>query len=233
MRRTGIFIVLAAWLAAAPAGAADPYPFDDSGYLGDAALLPDWSATLARQLAQSRDLESCLAEADGCPAWYRGLRRLLEKAAPLPAERQVKLVNFYVNSRRYRPDRQARLETPLADRPLKYRSRWATVEEFLRRGGDCEDYATTKYFLLRQIGFEADRLRIVVAFDRVVRDYHAVLAVQQDDGQVVLLESDNLIRSGDRHPYRFIYSVNEKSIWDHEGRPALSRTNRGQEEDTA
>jgi predicted transglutaminase-like cysteine proteinase len=226
-------IVLAAWLAAAPAWAGDPYPFDDSGYLGDAKLMPDWSATMARQLAQSRNLEICLANAESCPPLYKGLSELLHKAATLPPERQVKLVNFYVNRKRYRRDRSSRLETPLADGPLQYRSRWATVEEFLLSGGDCEDYVTTKYFLLRQLGFAIDQLRIVVTFDRKAHDYHAVLAVRQDDGNVLLLDSNNVIHTGGRHTYRFIYAINEKSIWDHEGPTALSWMTRNYKEKPA
>jgi len=225
--------VLAAWLAAVPAWAGDPYPFDDSGYLGDAVLLPDWSATMARQRAQSGNLESCLTNRERCPLLYRGLGHMLEKAAVLPPEKQIKLVNFYVNTKHYRDDRSARLETPLADGPVRYPSRWATVEEFLHRGGDCEDFATTKYFLLRQIGFDIDQLRIVVAFDREANNYHAVLAVKQDDGEVLLLDSNNGIRTGGRHPYRFIYSINEKSIWDHEGLPALSQITLNHEEKSA
>ena len=93
----------------------------------------------------------------------------------------------------------------------------------MRRGGDCEDYATTKYYLLRRLGFSADQLRIVVTWERGERGYHAVLAVRLEDAEeakILLLESDNTIKRGGRHRYRFIYSVNEESIWDHEANHA-------------
>jgi predicted transglutaminase-like cysteine proteinase len=188
----GLFTACAAWAGAS-------YPFDQSGYLGDAALMPDWSATMQRQQEQSQALEACMEDAAAC-----------------------RLVNRYVNRKRYRGDRTARIETALADEPVKYRSRWSTVEEFMRRGGDCEDYATTKYYLLRQLGFDVDQLRIVVTWERSARGYHAVLAVKHND-QVLLLESDNQIHKGRRHNYRFIYSVNEESIWDHESERTVSR----------
>ena len=45
---------------------------------------------------------------------------------------------------------------------------WATPSELLRAGGgDCEDFATAKYFALRQLGVPAERLRLAYtrAFD--------------------------------------------------------------------
>ena len=223
--------VLATLLSPA-ASAGEPYQFDGTGYLGDARLMPDWAATMDRQASQSAALDACLADPESCPRYYRGLRHLLLRAEALPQKKQVRLVSRYVNGRRYQDDRTTRLESPLSEETLKYRSRWATVEEFMRRGGDCEDYATTKYYLLRRLGFSAEQLRIVVTWDRGARGYHAVLAVHlqedADQGQaakVLLLESDNTIKRGARHRYRFIYSINEESIWDHEAPPASAARN--------
>lgn len=210
-------------LTSLSASASEPYPFDASGYLGEASLMPDWAETMSREADQSTALDACLADANACPSYYRGLRHLLLRAESLPAKKQITLVSRYVNKKRYQDDRTARLESPLSETPLKYRSRWATVEEFMRRGGDCEDYATTKYYLLRRLGFSADQLRIVVTRERGERGFHAVLAVQlptSDESEVLLLESDNTIKRGRRHRYHFIYSVNEESIWDHEASQA-------------
>lgn len=211
-----LIVVCLIVLAAPPALAGKPYRFDDAGYLGDAALMPEWSATMAREQAQAPQLDACLADEGRCPSYYRGLRRLLLDAQSLDGRRQISLINHYVNRKRYQNDRTEHLETPLADEPLRYRSRWATVEEFVRRGGDCEDYATTKYYLLRRLGFPTEDLRVVVTWDGESRGYHAVLAVRLD-GNVLLLESDNTIRRGAGHRYRFIYSINENAIWDHAG----------------
>jgi hypothetical protein len=60
-----------------------------------------------------------------------------------------------------------------------------------------------------------------------------VLAVRENDGDVLLLESDNLIRRGRNHPYRFIYSVNENSVWDHEQQAARPRNTQPQQEQPA
>jgi predicted transglutaminase-like cysteine proteinase len=211
MRGAG-FLCTAFFVSAVAVAA--PYSFDDSGYLGPADLMPSWRDTLARQEAQSHVLTACLA-GETCPPEYEGLRLLLSKAAALPESRQVNLINHYVNRKRYRRDRALEVAIePEAD-PIKLRSRWSTVEEFVVRGGDCEDYATTKYFLLRELGVPSERMRVAVVYDRSARGYHAVLALRRaTDGVVLLLDSDGVFRTGLRHSYRFVYSMNETAIWD-------------------
>lgn len=226
--RAGLPLATLVWtlFLAANASAGKPYQFDATGYLGEATLLPDWADTMRREADQAPVLDACLADETACPRYYRGLRHLLMKASALPRKRQVSLISHYVNRRRYQDDVSVKVESPLTEATVKYRSRWATVEEFMRRGGDCEDFATTKYYLLRRLGFRADQLRVVVAWDRGERGYHAILAVKLDEvDQVLLLESDNTIRRGSRHRYRFIYSVNEESIWDHEAVQASAARN--------
>ena len=95
---------------------------------------------------------------------------------------QLDTVNRFLNGWRYRED------------AANYgrRDYWASPLEFFLRSGDCEDYAIAKYVTLRQLGFAAEQLRLVVVHD-VVRDLaHAVLAVYLDD-QVYIL--DNLTRA--------------------------------------
>ena len=212
----GRFICVLTCLSVPLAGLAAPYRFNDVGYLGDAALLPDWSQTLDRQHTENSILKACLADKSKCQGINRSLRHLLGKAQALDPQRQTRLVNHYVNNRRYKSDRTTRLVTENSDEPLKYRSRWATMNEFLRRGGDCEDYATTKYFLLRELGFPSERLRVVITRERRSRAYHAVLAVDFGDDEVWLLESNNEIKKSRHFGYRYVYAMNETSIWDHE-----------------
>jgi predicted transglutaminase-like cysteine proteinase len=51
--------------------------------------------------------------------------------------------NRFLNDWRYKPD----------DQNYGQRDYWATPLEFLRRSGDCEDYAIAKYVTLRELGF--------------------------------------------------------------------------------
>ena len=223
-RRSCRYAAVLVLLTAPAAGQAAPYRFEDGALLGSAAFMPDWSATLDRQRAEAGEFHACLADAAACPRKYRGIRHVLERSRALEQDQQLKLINRYVNSRRYKEDRSAKLDTELSDEPVRYRSRWSTVGEFFARGGDCEDYATTKYFLLRELGFDADALRVVVTWDRRERGYHAILAVKRADGAVWLLDSDDRIRRRQHSGYRYIYAVNEHAVWDHEQPVALPLT---------
>jgi len=93
---------------------------------------------------------------------------------------------------------------------------WATPLQFLRRDGDCEDYAITKFMSLRALGVANQDLRIVVLQDLNLRIAHAVLVVFEGGRALVL---DNQIRDvvdarAIRH-YRPLYSVNETAWWLH------------------
>lgn len=192
------------------------YRFDDGVYLGGAELMADWADTLERADAQAGALQACLAGANDCDPRLRGVATLIERARTLPADRQLYLVNRYINRKRYRGDRRLEVDSRVAGAAVMVPSRWATLTEFLQRGGDCEDYATSKYQLLRLLGMPAEALRVVVVYDRVAREHHAVLAVRRDDGSAWLLDSDDRIYRGGLFGYRFVYALNETSIWDHE-----------------
>lgn len=207
-------MTLALWLA--PFVAEADYRFEDGVYLGPAATLTDWADTLGRARHQQLELDACLADVNACPGRLKGVHLLVAKARELNRERQLKLVNRYVNKRRYRGDRSAEVASLVAGEAVRLKSRWSTLMEFLQRGGDCEDYATSKYQLLRALGMPAEDLRVVVVYDRQSRGYHAVLAARLDDGPAWLLDSDDSIHRGHPFGYRFIYALNENAIWDHE-----------------
>ncbi|MGH8166480.1 MAG: transglutaminase-like cysteine peptidase [Woeseiaceae bacterium] len=192
------------------------FRFEDGVYLGSADLLADWADTLARVRVQQPQLDACLADQDRCSRNLRGVHVLIDRARELSPDRQVRLINRYVNKRRYRRDRSDEIHSTAASDTVRLRSRWSTLVEFMRRGGDCEDYATSKYQLLRELGFPARDLRVVVALERTTREHHALLAVRQPDGEVWLLDSDNSTYRSHLFGYRVVYSLNETSIWDYE-----------------
>ena len=74
---------------------------------------------------------------------------------------------------------------------------WVWPNLFLKKSGDCEDYAIVKYFTLKELGMDTDKLRIVVLRDTLRRLSHAVLP----QGRL-------------RH-YVPQFSFNEKSRWAH------------------
>jgi predicted transglutaminase-like cysteine proteinase len=207
----------------APLMAEAGYRFEDGVYLGSADMLADWSETLSRAREQQSEVAACLNDRDLCPPRSRGLHALMARAPELSRDRQIRLVNRYVNKRRYRNDRGGEVTSALSDEVVRVPSRWSTLLEFMQRGGNCQDYATSKYQLLRLLGVPADDLRVVVVYDRMTREHHAVLAARLEDGVIWLLDSDDSIYRGRPFGYRFVYALNETSIWDHEADASWSK----------
>jgi predicted transglutaminase-like cysteine proteinase len=192
------------------------YRFDaPETYYAEASALPAWAHMLERHASEKSTITDCLAAEEKCEGRLKGLRHIIQKGANLEPHDQLRLVNRYINKRRYRRDRKQTSLSVSDGGEAKLRNQWSTLLEFLDRGGDCEDYATAKYFLLRELGYPAGDMRIVVSFDRSVRAYHAVLAIRQNDDSSWLLETDNTIKRFRQRGYRFIYAINEDGIWDH------------------
>lgn len=191
------------------------YEFDtEDSVLADSSSLKSWYDTILRGKEQDIVISRCLESRDACPSYLRPLRLILQKSIDLETEQKVKVVNRYVNRfRRYKNDKQSTYTNELGK--VYVRQDWVTVSEFFRRGGDCEDYATTKYQILRRLGFEPEDLRIVIVFDRFEREYHAILAVRYEDGESVILDTDNRIYYKKPTRYEYVYAVNEKHVWDH------------------
>ncbi len=69
---------------------------------------------------------------------------------------------------------------------------WATRKEFIIKGhGDCEDYAISKYFTLKELDFDADKLYMMVVKVRGSLSYHMVLGYFDTKDSIPLI-LDNL-----------------------------------------
>ena len=182
------------------------------------AALPKWQEVLDGIKAEQDIYQRCREDASACPtkatmAW-QALLQGLEGAEP---REQVRKVNRFVNQWRYRTDSEN----------FGRSDYWATPLEFMRRSGDCEDYAITKYVSLRSLGFPAERLRMVVVQDTLRDLAHAVLAVYLEDEVVILDNLTNAVLPHDRlFQYVPYYSVNETTRWAHvpAGRLMVSST---------
>ena len=62
---------------------------------------------------------------------------------------------------------------------------------FTSSAGDCEDYALAKYAALRELGYRAEELRMIVTRDNDAHEYHMVLAVQHE-GHWLILDNKTL-----------------------------------------
>ena len=93
---------------------------------------------------------------------------------------------------------------------------WATPYQFLKKNGDCEDYAIAKYYGLKALGVPIEDMRVVALQDLNLKLGHAVLVVYVGDEPMLL---DNQIASvvpanSIRH-YQPVFSINEQGWWLH------------------
>lgn len=138
----------------------------------------------------------------GTVAWG-DLKGRLEKMSPME---QLKAVNRFWNQWPYRQDTEV----------YKKADYWATPAEFLKNSGDCEDYSIVKYFTLKELGYDSNKMRIVVLMETIRNIAHAVLVVYMDDDAYVLDNLSNNVLSHSRYKsYLPQYSVNEQFRWAH------------------
>lgn len=93
---------------------------------------------------------------------------------------------------------------------------WATPYQFLKKNGDCEDYAIAKYMALKALGVAVEDMRVVALQDLNLKLGHAVLVVYTGDEPLML---DNQIAgvvpaNSIRH-YLPVFSINEDGWWLH------------------
>ncbi|MGK6353994.1 transglutaminase-like cysteine peptidase [Sphingomonas sp. DT-207] len=142
--------------------------------------VPRWSDVLAR-VAAERSPESrrgCMMPAENLPesCGYSAWRAALAQLRDRPPGDQLAGVQHMVNQLPYVPDWK---NWGMADR-------WETPGEMFARGGDCEGFALTKYFALRELGFDEAALRLAIVWDEADREQHAILFVEAGGTEWVL-----------------------------------------------
>lgn len=190
-------------------GLAAAFPGELFGYRdevqADLREFPQWLRVLERHLRDDlRDGDCTERHLNRChmERWLAVLRQLRTR----PAAEQLREINRYANDKDYVLDIDN----------YGVEDYWAIPREFFTSGGDCEDYAITKYFSLRWLGYPHEALRIVVVQDTNLRAPHAVLAVGQGSEILIL---DNQVRDVLPHGvvvhYAPVYSINQRSWWIH------------------
>lgn len=136
------------------------------------------------------------------PEWLS----FLEAQRGLTRRAQLDAVNQWANAKPYVEDW---VNWHVADY-------WETPGEFIAKGGDCEDFAITKYFSLIRLGFTASDLRIVVVSDSTTHGFHAVLAARLD-GTVWLMDNflPAVVAMESQPQYTAVYSLNQQGWWLH------------------
>lgn len=158
---------------------------------------------LAREAAAPARLPLyCKMPADELPAecGVQGWRAAFVGLRRLSATDQIAGVQAVVNKLPYVSD--------LANWGMA--DRWETPTEMFARGGDCEDFALTKYFALRDLGLPEATMRIAVVWDNQDAEQHAVLFAEAGGSSWVLdnkfaapVPATDLVTR-----YRVIWSVN-------------------------
>ncbi len=126
---------------------------------------------------------------------------------------RVERINLLFNRSRYVTD------------PVQWQAEdyWATPAEFVAvAAGDCEDFALSKYFALRELGMPADKLR--VTYVRLLRqgrlENHMVLAYYPEAGEEPWV-LDNLEKrfmpARERPDLTPVYSFNDDRVWKVQG----------------
>lgn len=191
-------------LSAAAAFPADLFGYQQAAQTG-IDRFPQWIQVLERHLLEDRPDGDC-TETRFNRCHLQAWQAFLESIRDLPRERQLQAVNRYANHKTYVLDIDN----------YGIEDYWADAREFHDNGGDCEDYAITKLFSLRWLGFPMQQLRVVVLQDTNLRIPHAILAVADGDDIRIL---DNQIEEVVSHHqivhYAPVYSINEQGWWIH------------------
>jgi predicted transglutaminase-like cysteine proteinase len=198
-----------AWLALLPPHDAFAFPAKLFGYSQhsqtDKQVFSQWIQVLERHIRIDIAEGECTATTfNRCH--LRNWQSFLDGLKDRPRGEQLDAVNRYANQKEYILD----IDNYGVD------DYWAVPREFLYNNGDCEDYAITKLFSLRWLGFPMDELRIVVLQDTNLRIPHAVLAVA-DDNDIMILDNQihEVISHHDIVHYAPVYSINEQHWWIH------------------
>jgi predicted transglutaminase-like cysteine proteinase len=175
-------------------------------YSPDLAAFDKWTGMLARfRLEQATASRDCAVSAS-CK--FAEWRRLVDTLRGLDRRSQLDRVNAAVNLHPY----------VASQRNWGESNHWETPYEFLRKSGQCQDYAIAKYLLLRAAGVPATELRVVVLRDTELGLDHAV-TVAYVDGKALLLDNQMaaVVPADSVRHYQPYYSINEAGWWLHVG----------------
>jgi predicted transglutaminase-like cysteine proteinase len=158
--------VLAASVVAltAATGGATASPRLSESRLDELLQLPHWREVARRLPREAALVRACLKGSCANGPALR-LAQLVAAGAGPDALTQLRRVHETVNRQPYRED---------ADQ-FGREDLWQSPLAFVDRGGDCEDFAIAKYFVLRLLGVPASDLRIAVLTGDGRAEVHAVL----------------------------------------------------------
>lgn len=193
-----IFLLLASSLLWNPAQSANPVR------QAPVSGIAPWPDFLRRQTMSLQALSSCERNPAACTPEMQRWAGLIDNLQGQSRLRQIITVNKWFNRLPYKYDEYA----------YGTLDHWADTAELLQKRGDCEDYALSKYYTLRELGFTPDQLKVVVVYDNTTYTNHAVLMVYIDGTRYMMdINDDSMDPSPMESRYRSLYSFNEQTAW--------------------
>lgn len=165
----------------------------------DMSAFANWSALFNRF---SKPVETAGPHHIGAvEEWRKGIARF----ESLSDVEKIHHVNALVNQRPYIDDQKV----------FGKKGYWeATPVRFLSQGGDCKDYALTKYASLRALGFSDEQMRIAIVKDKIKSVSHAVLIVSLNGKNYVLDNQEKKVKlATEVTRYKPIFSINRNNWW--------------------
>jgi predicted transglutaminase-like cysteine proteinase len=150
-----------------------------------------------------------LRQNHGEQAYQRGLalNRLVVQLRDEDVNVQLREVNRFFNQFPYASD---------MDR-WGVEDYWQTPLEFLgTHAGDCEDYVISKYFVLRHLGIDDDKLFLTYVRAKDVNEAHMVLGYYETQRSVpLILDNYNprILPANERNDLQPVYSFNAQSLF--------------------
>lgn len=146
-------------------------------------LQQKWAGVKKKLPREARLLHQCRNDAVTCTPAAKRFLAVIDKASTRTGWTRIAEINRAIN-----------LSVKATDDTAQYgvRDLWASpLMTFTSGAGDCEDYAIAKYVALREVGFDAADLRLVIVHDHVVNEDHAVAAVRHQ-GHWLILDNKTL-----------------------------------------
>jgi predicted transglutaminase-like cysteine proteinase len=132
---------------------------------------------------------------------------LMEEKSNVPEMEKLESVNSFFNRLRFVDD---------IDHWGK-EDYWATPQEMLiSNGGDCEDFATAKYFTLRNLKIPDEKMRLTYVKSLKIKKPHMVLSYYREpSAEPILLDSlvDEILLASKRPDLIPVYSFNGNGLW--------------------
>ena len=185
LRPACVSLVAAAVLAwTAPGALASHSTLSAERRFDELLQLPQWREVTRRLPQEAELVRACIKGRCASAAAQRMALMVRESAAPDRLS-QIRRVHEAVNREPYRED---------ADQ-FGLEDKWQSPMAFALRGGDCEDFAIAKYFVLRLLGMPASDLRIAVLTGLGGGEIHAVLLARVHGEWQVLDNREEKLRS--------------------------------------